>query len=116
MNTKKQEARKPPAFHVFSSYSGRVLVKCMWGAVLVSVSLSMGKPGFPLADRLVGDAQELRCGLLGHPSGLWQHRQVCAVLLVSIVPSLLGCSQATGSAQKRPPFSLGEFSTERRQP
>lgn len=57
MNTKKQEARKPPAFHVFSSYSGRVLVKCMWGAVLVSVSLSMGKPVLPLGDGLTGDVQ-----------------------------------------------------------
>lgn len=66
MNTKKQEARKPPAFHVFSSYSGRVLVKCMWGAVLVSVSLSMGKPPLPFADRGVGDKETLGEFLLGH--------------------------------------------------
>ena len=69
MNTKKQEARKPPAFHVFSSYSGRVLVKCMWGAVLVSVSLSMGKPGLPFGDGLPGDPDPLRQLLLreSHP-------------------------------------------------
>ena len=57
VNTKKQEAGWPPAFHVLASYSGRVLVKCMWGAVLVSVSLSMGKPSLPLADRRLGDKE-----------------------------------------------------------
>ena len=67
MNTKKQEARKPPAFHVFSSYSGRVLVKCMWGAVLVSVSLSMGKPPLPLADRRLSDEEPVGEFPLGKP-------------------------------------------------
>ena len=76
VNTKKQGAGWPPAFHVLASYSGRVLVKCMWGAVLVSVSLSMGKPVFPLADRLARHLKYFGQLLLRQAAGAAQRLQL----------------------------------------
>ena len=49
-----------PVSCVLAMFSGLVLESAPWGAVPISVSLSMGKPGLPFGDGFVTDTEHLR--------------------------------------------------------